>query len=167
VTDCVPRLNVIFCTGSDGTAVTATCPFNVAPLAGVLIETERGTFATKAWTAALAEPLVPALFSTEAVNVCVPSVSDVAGVKERNVEPALPVTGCPSRISDALVTLMSVSASLNVIDIVGFELLMNAPLAGVLTVNIGGVVSGETNLLVNMPLCTFPPKETAPLTVTP
>ena len=111
-------------------------------------------------------PRIPALFSTEAVNVCAPSVSGVAGVKERNVEPTLPITRCPSRISDALVTLMPVSASLNVIDIVGLELLMNAPLAGVLTVNIGGVVSGETNLLVNAALCTFPPKETAPLTVT-
>jgi hypothetical protein len=63
VTVCVPRANVVFCTGSEGTAVTTTWLLKRAPASGEVMDTESGTFSTKAWMAVLTAPLVPALFT--------------------------------------------------------------------------------------------------------
>src|SRR6266853_1290680 len=152
-------------TASDAEAEIATCPFStcpavmpvsVAPLGGAVSIVNEDVSVAK----------IPALFCTEAVRVCAPSGSADEGVNCRDEGPTLPVTSCPSRISDALVTLMPVSGSLRVMEIAGFELLINAPFAGELSRKTGGVVSGQTKVLGNANVCTFPPKETAPFTVT-
>src|SRR5882762_2249592 len=149
-------------TVSEAEAEIAICPFSTCPaVMPVGVATLGG--AVSIVNDDVSVPKIPALFCTDAVTVCAPSGSAVEGVNCRNEDPTLTVTGRPSRISDALATLMPVSASAKVIEIVGFELLVNAPLASEVSCKTGGVVSGEIKVLVNADVCTFPPKETAPL----
>src|SRR5260370_39883823 len=151
-------------TASDAEAEIATCPFSTCPaVMPVSVATLGG--AVSIVNDDVSMPKIPALFCTDAVSVCAPSGGAVEGVNCRNEDPTMPATDWPSRISDALAMLIPVSASPRVMEIVGFELLINAAFAGALSCTTGGVVSVETKLLVYADVCTFPPKETAPFTV--
>src|SRR5271169_1612059 len=69
----LPSVNVIFCTGSEAVAVAGTWPLKYAFCMGDVIVTDRGTFSTSAEMAALAGPVVPALFTACAAKLCGPS----------------------------------------------------------------------------------------------
>src|SRR5256885_5391 len=94
-------------------------------------------------------PKTPALFCTDAVNVCVPSVRALAGVKDMRLVATAGVTIWPSRTSAALATLIPVKESPREIVIVGRTFPTNDPLAGEFSCRIGAVVSGEMNMLLN------------------
>lgn len=111
-------------------------------------------------------PKIPALFCTDAVIVCVPSLSDADGVNVMKLDPAFGRTDTPSKVRLAVAGAMPVNASLKLMEMVGVALFTNDPFAGEFICRTGGVVSGEMKLLVNAFVCKLPPNETAPFTST-